>query len=319
MKFSFTDDQRLFAEGLRELLANECPPTLVRDVWENGTGHSPELWAHLSGMGVLSMLAPESAGGMGGSFVDAILLFQELGRAAVPGPVLEHMAVAVPALASTTFGASLIAGDSIATLWVDDSPYVAHAGVADLILRDDHVLESFRTTDAHGMDGGRRLFTVSGGNRTDATPNVAGLDPFDAMALASAAYLIGLSERMIEIAAEYARVREQFGKPIGSFQAVKHLMSDALLKVEFAKAPTYRAAFSASIGADTMVRDISMAKALASEAAYRTSRSTMQVHGGIGYTWEADLQLFMKKSWALMRSYGDANFHRRRVSGFVLA
>ena len=103
MKFSFTDDQRLFAEGLRELLANECPPTLVRDVWENGTGHSPELWAHLSGMGVLSMLAPEADGGMGGSFVDAILLFQELGRAAAPGPVLEHMAVAVPALASTTF------------------------------------------------------------------------------------------------------------------------------------------------------------------------------------------------------------------------
>jgi alkylation response protein AidB-like acyl-CoA dehydrogenase len=319
MKFSFTDDQRLFAEGLRELLANECPASLVREVWENGTGHSPELWSHLSGMGVLSMLAPESAGGMGGSFVDAILLFQELGRAAVPGPVLEHMAVAVPALASTRFGASLIAGDSVATLWVDDSPYVAHAGVADVIVRKDHVLESFDATDAHGMDGGRRLFTVTGGDRTNADANVGGLDPFDAMALASAAYLIGLSERMIEIAAEYARVREQFGKPIGSFQAVKHLMSDALLKVEFAKAPTYRAAFSASTGADTSVRDISMAKALASEAAYRTSRSTMQVHGGIGYTWEADLQLWMKKAWALMRSYGDANFHRRRVSGFVLA
>lgn len=319
MKFSFTDDQRLFAEGLRELLANECPASLVREVWENGTGHSPELWSHLSGMGVLSMLAPESAGGMGGSFVDAILLFQELGRAAVPGPVLEHMAVAVPALASTRFGASLIAGDSVATLWVDDSPYVAHAGVADVIVRNDHVLESFDATDAHGMDGGRRLFTVTGGDRTNADANVGGLVPFDAMALASAAYLIGLSERMIEIAAEYARVREQFGKPIGSFQAVKHLMSDALLKVEFAKAPTYRAAFSASTGADTSVRDISMAKALASEAAYRTSRSTMQVHGGIGYTWEADLQLWMKKAWALMRSYGDANFHRRRVSGFVLA
>lgn len=319
MKFSFTDDQRLFAEGLRELLANECPASVVREAWENGTGHSPELWSHLSGMGVLSMLAPESAGGMGGSFVDAILLFQELGRAAVPGPVLEHMAVAVPALASTRFGAPLIAGDSVATLWVDDSPYVAHAGVADVIVRNDHVLESFDATDAHGMDGGRRLFTVTGGDRTNADANVGGLVPFDAMALASAAYLIGLSERMIEIAAEYARVREQFGKPIGSFQAVKHLMSDALLKVEFAKAPTYRAAFSASTGADTSVRDISMAKALASEAAYRTSRSTMQVHGGIGYTWEADLQLWMKKAWALMRSYGDANFHRRRVSGFVLA
>ncbi|MBM3828234.1 MAG: acyl-CoA dehydrogenase family protein [Actinobacteria bacterium] len=319
MRFAFTDDQRLFAEGLRDLLAKECPPALVRDVWENGTGHSPELWAHLSGMGVLSMLAPEADGGMGGSFVDAILLFQELGRAAVPGPVLEHMAVAVPALASTPFGASLIAGESIATLWVDDSPYVAHGGVADLIVRRDCVLRSFKSTDAHGMDGGRRLFTVTGGERTDTDVSVAGLDPFDAMALAVAAYLIGLSERMIEIAAEYARVREQFGKPIGSFQAVKHLMSDALLKVEFAKAPTYRAAFSASTGATTIARDISMAKALAGEAAYRSSRSTMQVHGGIGYTWEADLQLFMKKAWALMRSYGDANFHRRRVSGVVLA
>lgn len=319
MKFSFTDDQRLFADGLRELLANECPPTLVREVWEDGSGHSPELWSHLSNMGVLSILAPESDGGMGGSFVDAVLLFQELGRAAVPGPVLEHMAVAVPALSASSHGAALITGDTIATSWVDDSPYVAHAHVADLIVRDDHVLEAFDATDVHGMDGGRRLFTVTGGRRSDACASVTGPQPFDAMALASAAYLIGLSERMIEIAAEYARVREQFGKPIGSFQAVKHLMSDALLKVEFAKAPTYRAAFSASTGADTMRRDISMAKALASEAAYRTSRSTMQVHGGIGYTWEADLQLFMKKAWALMRSYGDANFHRRRVSGFVLA
>jgi len=139
------------------------------------------------------------------------------------------------------------------------------------------------------------------------------------MALASAAYLIGASERMIEVAAEYARQREQFGKPIGSFQAVKHLMSDALLKVEFAKAPTYRAAWSASTGAATAVRDISMAKALASEAAYRASRSTMQVHGGIGYTWEADLQLWMKKSWALMRAYGDATYHRRRVGASVLS
>ena len=178
----------------------------------------------------------------------------------------------------------------------------------------------FRSTnDAHGMDGGRRLATVSGGDVTSIRTSVLGVSPFDAMALASAAYLIGLSERMIEMAAEYARVREQFGKPIGSFQAVKHLMSDALLKVEFAKAPTYRAAFSASIGADSVVRDISMAKALASEAAYRTSRSTMQVHGGIGYTWEADLQLWMKKAWAIMRAHGDATFHRRRVSASVLA
>ena len=138
------------------------------------------------------------------------------------------------------------------------------------------------------------------------------------MALAAAAYLVGLAERMIEMAAEYARQREQFGKPIGSFQAVKHLMSDALLKVEFAKAPTYRAAWSTSVGSATASRDISMAKALASEAAYRASRSSMQVFGGIGYTWEADLQLWMKKSWAMMRAFGDATSHRRRVAASVL-
>ena len=319
MKFSFTEDQRLFASGLRDLLANECTPAHVREAWENHTGHIPELWSRLTDMGVLSMLVPESAGGMGGTLLDAILLFQELGRAGVPGPVLEHMAVAAPALANTSWGPSLVDGSQIATLWVDNSPYVAHAQVANLVLRNNSVITGFSSNNAHGIDGGRQLFAISGGTETSTSAEVFGLPASDVMALASAAYLIGASEHMIEVAAEYARQREQFGKPIGSFQAVKHLMSDALLKVEFAKAPTYRAAWSASIGAATAVRDISMAKALASEAAYRASRSTMQVHGGIGYTWEADLQLWMKKSWALMRAYGDATFHRRRVGASVLS
>ena len=323
MKFSFTDDQRMFAEGLRDLLNNECTPAHVREAWENHQGHIPQLWSRLADMGVLSILVPEAHGGMGGNLVDAVLLFQELGRAGVPGPVLEHMAVAAPALAghsvNSSLASALVDGSKIATLWVDSSPYVAHAQVADVIVRTSDYLEGFTFTDVHGIDGGRQLFAVEGGSSTAVSSEVFGLPAVDVMALASAAYLVGASERMIEVAAEYARQREQFGKPIGSFQAVKHLMSDALLKVEFAKAPTYRAAWSASNGAPTALRDISMAKALASEAAYRASRSSMQVHGGIGYTWEADLQLWMKKSWALMRSYGDATFHRRRVGASVLS
>jgi alkylation response protein AidB-like acyl-CoA dehydrogenase len=168
------------------------------------------------------------------------------------------------------------------------------------------------------LEGGRRIGTWSGA----ATFQMSELDHdkvFDQAALAAAAYLVGLSERMIEITGEYARQREQFGKPIGSFQAVKHLMSDALLKVEFAKPATYRAAWSCANDEPTRARDVSMAKAFASEAAYQASRSCMQVHGGIGYTWEADLQLFMKKAWALMRAYGDASFHRQRVADSVLA
>ena len=123
---------------------------------------------------------------------------------------------------------------------------------------------------------------------------------------------------MVEIAAEYAREREQYGRPIGTNQAVKHLLADALLKVEFAKPAVYRAAWSIAEGEPTRARDVSMAKVLASDAAYRASRSAMQVHGAIGYTWEHDLQLCMKKAWALQRAWGSATYHRRRVADAVL-
>ena len=309
MRFSFTDDHRAFAAGLREMLAVHCTPAHVRAVWESDAGHDPALWARLSEMGVLSMMVSETFGGMGGSAVDAILLFEELGRACVPGPVIETAAVAAPLLTNA---------DQIIACRLDGSPYVAHAHVADRVLTVDGWLTGGTATDVHGIDGGRRLFTVDGGS-VEPIDGFDGPAAFDRGALATAAYLVGLSEAMIAIAADYARQREQFGKPIGSFQAVKHLLADALIKVEFAKAPTYRAAWSLATGSPDASRDVSMAKAFANEAAYRTSRATMQVHGGIGYTWEADLQLFMKKAWALMRAWGDTTFHRRRVSASVLA
>ncbi len=312
MRFSFTDDQRAFAGGLRELLSVHCTPAHVRASWDSGEGHDAALWARLAEMGVLSMMVPESAGGLGGSEVDAILLFEELGRACVPGPVIETAAVGLPALAAAGWPA-----EGIVAYWAAREPYVAHAHVADGILTADGWLTGNELTEVHGIDGGRRLFEVTGGENV----RIDGFDAalaFDRGALATAAYLVGLSEAMIAIAADYARQREQFGKPIGSFQAVKHLLADALIKVEFAKAPMYRAAWSLATGSPDVSRDVSMAKAFANEAAYRTSRATMQVHGGIGYTWEADLQLFMKKAWALMRAWGDTSFHRRRVSASVL-
>jgi alkylation response protein AidB-like acyl-CoA dehydrogenase len=310
VKFSFTDDHRLFAEGLRELLVSECTLADVRAVWDDGTGHDAALWSKLDEMGVLGLLLPEAAGGFGGSEIEAVLLWQELGRAAVPGPVVEHM-IAAPIITEINGSAP-----GVATLWLD-GPYIAHAQIADTVLTRSGVLSGGTAELLDSIDGGRRL-----GMWTGATEQkVAGLEGeavFDRAALATSAYLIGVAERMIEITGEYARQREQFGKPIGSFQAVKHLMSDALLQVEFAKPVTYRAAWSCATDQPTRTRDVSMAKAFASEAAYRASRSCMQVHGGIGYTWEADLQLLMKKSWALMRAYGDAAFHRRRVADAII-
>jgi alkylation response protein AidB-like acyl-CoA dehydrogenase len=307
MRFSFTEDQTMFAAALRDMLTKECPAAHVRGVWDSGTGHSPALWSKLGEMGVLGLLADAP-------MVDAILLFQELGRAAVPGPVVEHAAVVVPALAAEPEFAGLLDGTLVATAaGFDGSPHVAHGAVSDLVLTPHGVLRGATWTDLDGIDRGRRLYRASGGSQS---PLPAGFDAsgaYDRGAVAMAAYLIGLGERMIEIAAEYARQREQFGKPIGAFQAVKHLLSDALLQVEFAKPVTYAAAWS------MLPHEVSMAKALAGEAAYRASRSSMQVHGGIGYTWESDLQLWMKKAWALMRAWGDAPTHRRRVSAHVLA
>jgi alkylation response protein AidB-like acyl-CoA dehydrogenase len=309
MRFAFTDDQLLFAEGLRDLLAKECPPTTVRAAWDDGSGHAPVLWSHLSEMGVFGMLVPESAGGLGGTEVDLVLLVEELGRAAVPGPVLETAAVVAPALGDPSI---------MGTVAIDGSPYVPHAHVADVALVPGGLLrtEGAALTDVDGIDGGRRLFAVEG-----ASFEAVAYDErlaFDRGALAAAAFLVGLSARMIDVAAEYAREREQYGRPIGVNQAVKHLLADALLKVEFAKPAVYRAAWSVAESDPSRSRDVSIAKAFASDAAYRTSRSAMQVHGAIGYTWEADLQLWMKKAWALQRAWGDATFHRRRVAAAVL-
>jgi alkylation response protein AidB-like acyl-CoA dehydrogenase len=135
----------------------------------------------------------------------------------------------------------------------------------------------------------------------------------DRGAAGSAAYLVGLADRMITMGADYAKERTQFGKPIGSFQAVKHLLANARVKLEFARPAAYRAAWSLATAQPTVSRDASMAKALASEAADLAARVALQVHGAIGYTWECDLHFFMKRTWALSRAWGDAATHRRLV------
>lgn len=314
VRFSFTDDQRAFASGLHDLLSGEFPTARLREMWEAGEGHSPELWARLAEMGVLAILVPEDDGGMGASFTDAVLLFEQLGRFAVPGPVVEHM-VAAPLLSGGPSAAGIDDGSAVVTAALDGDPFVAHADVATVIVGPSGVRTGFTAARVESIDEGRHLCTVSGG---EVLPVAGAATLGDRLAVACAAYLVGLGATMIDIAGEYARQREQFGKPIGAFQAVKHLLADALLKVEFAKAPTYRAAWSLATDQPTVGRDAAMAKALAGEAAYRASRAAMQVHGGIGYTWEADLQLFMKKAWALQRAYGDSRTHRRRVADAVL-
>ncbi len=135
----------------------------------------------------------------------------------------------------------------------------------------------------------------------------------DRAAAGTAALLIGLAERMLSMSAAYAKERHQFGKPIGSFQAVKHLLANARVALEFARPATYRAAWSLATAQPTLSHDASMAKAMASDAADLAARVALQVHGAIGYTWECDLHFFLKETWALSRAWGDAATHRRLV------
>ena len=137
--------------------------------------------------------------------------------------------------------------------------------------------------------------------------------------MGTGAVLVGVADRLVTMAAQYAEDRMQFGKPIGSFQAVKHHLADALVRVEFARPVVYRAAWSLSEGEPDARLHASMAKALASDAAALAARTALQVHGAIGYTWEHDLHLWMKRAWSLAADWGDAAAHRARVLESLLA
>ncbi|HXZ61740.1 MAG TPA: acyl-CoA dehydrogenase family protein [Acidimicrobiales bacterium] len=141
----------------------------------------------------------------------------------------------------------------------------------------------------------------------------------DRAAAGTAAHLLGLAERMVAMTAAYAKERHQFGRPIGSFQAVKHHLANARVALEFARPATYRAAWSLATAQPTLSHDASMAKAMASDAADLAARVALQVHGAIGYTWECDLHFYLKQTWALSRSWGDAAAHRRIVLAHALA
>jgi alkylation response protein AidB-like acyl-CoA dehydrogenase len=137
-------------------------------------------------------------------------------------------------------------------------------------------------------------------------------DDFERAALAGAAQLCGLSARMIDMTVEYVKERKQFGVPVGSYQGVKHHLANALLKLEYARPVAYYAAYAPN------ERDISFAKVYASRAADTAARAALQCHGAIGYSFEYDLHLWMKRAWALMRAFGTTEFHHRRVTAAVV-
>jgi alkylation response protein AidB-like acyl-CoA dehydrogenase len=184
--------------------------------------------------------------------------------------------------------------------------------------------EAVRYEPETSVDGARRLFRV-GWTPSPATriasgdaARAAAARAFDRGALGVSAMLLGLARHLIDATVEYVKVRKQFGSAIGSFQAVKHHLADALVKLEFARPVVYRAAYSMSHRSTSCSLHVSMGKAYASEAAWTSSRAALQCHGAIGYSYEHDLHLWMKRVWALNAAWGDASWHRARVGNMVL-
>jgi alkylation response protein AidB-like acyl-CoA dehydrogenase len=283
MRFTLDDDQRDFAASLDALLASSDTVAVAR-AWADGDhARGLELWARLAEQGVLS-LATEATP------VELCIAFEALGWHAVPGPWVESAAYLPIALGHEI--------DGVATVAVP--PHVPYALDADVA---DHVYVGNAAAGSVGdlvvsVDRTRRLFPVSG----EGEPHRGA---FDLAVLATSAQLLGAGERVLADSVAYVKQRKQFGREIGSYQAIKHALADVRIALDFARPLV--------LGAALGEIDVSAAKVACSDAAYLASRTGLQVHGAIGYTAELDLSLWLTKIRALVSAWGTPDFHRARI------
>jgi alkylation response protein AidB-like acyl-CoA dehydrogenase len=282
------------------------------------------------------MTVPEEHGGLGMTELDFVLLARECGYVALPEPLVHTALVAVPMLAAiggdlaSRWLPKVASGEARVIVGLEQNLLVEDAHVADLLLLQCAggiaAATPGQVTLRHNasVDPSRRLFHVEIGEQTlmaatggDAAELAA--KALDRGALGCAAQALGLAQRMVDMSVQYTAERQQFGKPIGSFQAVKHHMADVAVSLEYAKAPVHRAAYAVAYGQTVAPLAVSHAKLSACEAANLAAKHCIQVHGAMGYTWEVDLHIYMKKAWALANTWGDAGFHKVRVGEHIFA
>ena len=332
MRFALSEDQVDFRDAVASLLSDVCTPDAVRAAWESD-GRVHPAWTALAEMGVLGLMVPESAGGLGMGDEDMVPLLIECGRRALPDPVGESAYAAAGVLAAVGGAAAedwlgRIAGGSTVLCVVDTSAPVASASTADAFIfcvdaPDGGVEIVLATADdvtvepLESVDGARRAGRVErrGGSVLLSGPEAASIAAVaaDRLALAGAAELVGLGEQMLDLTVGYVAERKQFGVAVGTFQAVKHQLADAALAVSFAAPLVLHAAHSLAHGLPEAPLHVSMAKLRASESARQAAATSLQCHGAIGYTVEYDLHLFMKRAWALSYANGDPDAHRVRI------
>jgi len=364
--FDLTDEQQAIKSTARDFLAARYKSERIRELAESENGFEQSDWDEMAELGWPGLALPEEWGGQGLGIVDLAVLFEEMGYALAPSPLLSNT---VAGLALSLCGsddqrerflAPLAAGELRGTPALRDagSPgtvgeftmearadgdrvvldgekvLVMDAGTADffLVATSDgrrHLVGRDATgvtvTPSTSIDLTRRLYAVRfDGVRVPAADSLPAdredyFQAFDRVCVAIAAESTGIAQRTMEMAVEYAKDRQQFGRPIGSYQAVSHRCAQMLLETENARSAVYGAAWAADAAPESLPTAASMAKAYASDAGWRVPDASIQVHGGIGFTWEHDLHFFLKRGKANASMFGDARWHRDRVADAVLA
>ncbi len=300
MYFGLSDDAVALREGLRDVLATACTPATIRAAWDGSD--SAELWKELGSFGVPGVLVPEDRGGLGLDELSFVAACEEAGYAGVPGPFVETLAfLPVTTLSSDgstrltvtrTDGSTRGAGTHVVDLDGSVSPLAGWVGAATVDpTRTAIARPRTGVAEAPGLVLARKRAT-----------------------LGTAAFLLGLARRQVDLTIAYVKDRKQFGVAIGTFQAIKHPLADAVVGTEFAWPAVLRAAQSLIDDDPDKDLHVSMAKALASDAAYRVSRVCLQAHGAMAYTVEYDLHLFAKRTWALSKDWGTASQHRSLIA-----
>ena len=331
MRFGRTPEQHAFSEALDDLLGGADVASVAR-AWAAGDHSSGlKLWQRLAELGVTGLLVPEEHGGLGASPVDLTVAFERLGHHGVPGPWIESAAVA-PVLVEGTPHTDLLGRLAVGEAVVSVAPPLTWPVVArpraelSSAAKEKFLSRPTRAVDADiaertyissttlhhavvgaeqtSVDPTRRLFEVTAGEE------IATIDPARALdlgTLACSAQLLGAGLRLLDDSVAYVKQRTQFGRPIGEFLAVKHLLADVRVALDFAAPLVHNASLTVA------PRDVSAAKVAAGDAAYLASRAALQVHGAIGYTREFDLSLWILKVRALVGAWGTPAEHRARI------
>lgn len=316
----YSDDIQDLRSAVSLLFAREAAPDALRALWDSETGRSPALWKGLVDIGVTGLLIDaEDSGGDEEMYV----VLEEVGRYCVPDALLEGIYLAGPAIAHSRsrditepWVSRLVQGSARATVLLAGSPYVADAHLADVMVfeRDGefHLLtkDEFIATPVAVMDRSRRLSSVVP-HASEATNLQLESDQIELLRqralLGSAAQLNGVAQAMLQRTIDYVKQREQFGRKIGSFQAVKHLIADAFGAVTLARMTGWAAAGDVASRSSSAMEACLAARIVATEAEKQTNDIALQCHGGIGFTWEHDLQMWLKRGKALEFAYGSSD------------